>query len=118
MNPENDIQDAIERRDWFTGFAISVSFFEYYGKNIIKDYYENRNMQFNKKMLDGMGASDVIFILRVIENINNDYDAKMKKIIKERNKLIHNITYRDEKEETRAYDLLKQAIDCIKNIKI
>lgn len=121
LNPEKDIDDSIKRRDWFTGFAISVSYFEHYGAEKIKNYCKTQKIRGCSDPLKRMNVNSIIFILRVLEFINNDIYEKMKKTISERNKLIHpsrkGIDYRYQKEENRAKQLLEEAKECIHKIK-
>ena len=68
-----------------------------------------------------LSAAGIIFALYLTKLIDMNTFKEMKKIVTERNKLIHpgreGISYRYEKEETRAKQLLNQAINNIEKIK-
>lgn len=121
LNPEKEIDDAIERNDWFSAFAISVSFFEYYGTRRITDHCTSKNIVGCRDTVKRMGVGNIIFILRILNFIDDDLYSKMRKTITERNKIVHpsrgGVAYRFEKQETRAIELLKDAKECIHKIK-
>ena len=45
INPHGDIDKAIERRDWFIGFASAVSFIEHFGIIKIRSYVNSTILQ-------------------------------------------------------------------------
>lgn len=124
LNPYNVIDECKNREDWFSAFTNSVSYFEHYGYWAIKLYCTRNNIKLTKKAIDSLknlGAVNVILLLRILDAIDDDAYSNMKKIIEERNKLVHpgrkGITYRDRKKKDNAIRLLNQAKESIKRIR-
>lgn len=121
INPDKEIQDAIDGEDWISAFATAVSYFEYYGANIIKGRCKSLEIPRYKDIVKNMGASNIILILRLLSLVNEDIYGKMRKTLQERNKLIHpergGIGYRYKKQKDRAKELLEEAKQCIHRIR-
>jgi len=124
LNPTRVINDAQERRDWFAAFTNAVTYFEHYGYWAIRLYCSRENIQLTRKAKDSLkdlGAINIALFLRILKLIDNETYSDMRKIIKERNKLVHpsrkGITYRDKKKEDNAIRLLDKAKDCIQKIR-
>jgi len=137
INPYGDIDKAIQARDWFNGFAIAVSYIEHFGTIKIKRYLDLRilraidNLEERKRVrkqfkddlgknLERLSAKDIAFLLYAFQLVDSDTCLKLRKIITERNKLVHparkGIGWRYEKPERTARKLLQQAKECIQKI--
>lgn len=68
-----------------------------------------------------LGAVQLALFLRILKLINNETYSNMKKVVEERNKIVHpgrdSILYIDKKEKDKATMLLKQAKDCLLQIR-
>jgi len=106
INPYGDIDKAIQARDWFNGFAIAVSYIEHFGTIKIKRYLDLRilraidNLEERKRVrkqfkddlgknLERLSAKDIAFLLYAFQLVDSDTCLKLRKIITERNKLVH-----------------------------
>ena len=137
INPYGDIDKAIENRDWFPGFANAVSYFEHFGTIKLRNYIDSRILQTIEdeekrkrvknqleddlgKNLQRLSAKDIVFLLYAFQLIDSDTYIQSRKIIKERNKLVHpsrkGIAWRYTKPERTAKELLQQAKECIRKI--
>ena len=81
-------------------------------------------MKLTKKATNSLkrhSAGDIALLLRILKLIDNETYSTMKKIIEERNKLVHpgrkGITYREQKKKERAIELLTQAKQSITEIR-
>lgn len=121
INSDKEIQDAIDNGDWVSAFATAVSYFEHYGARIIKKRSESLEIPRYKDIVKNMSASSIILILRLLDLVDGETYDKMRKILQERNKLIHpergGIGYRYRKQRTRAVELLEDAKQCIHRIR-
>jgi len=115
-----EIDAAIEKEDWFLGFANSVSYLEHLGYWLLRWYCIKENIEI-KKRLKNLKVSTIALTLYLLKLIDTDTFTKMNTIIKERNKLIHPIepglSYRRQKEKEKAIKLLKDAKHCIAKFK-
>ena len=72
------------------------------------------------KNLEKLSAKDIVFLLYAFQLIDSDTYLKLRKIIIERNKLVHparkGIAWRYEKPERTAKELLQQAKEYIQKI--
>lgn len=119
------IDSAIIEEDWFSGFALAVTYFEHYGYWAIRFYCLREKIELTNKAdasLKKLGAVQLALFLRVLKLINNQTYSNMKKVVEERNKIVHpgrdSILYPDKKEKDEATMLLKQAKDCLLQIRI
>jgi len=114
------INDAIERKDWFSGFTNSVTYFEHWGYWRLMWHCITNKIALKEKLLN-FSAGDIAVVLYLLKAIDQDTYAKITKVITERNKLVHpgreGISYREKKQEDTAARLLNDAKDCIKRIK-
>jgi len=124
LNPSKVIDEYKNREDWFPAYTNSVTYFEHYGYWAIKLYCRRKDVKLTRKAtesLKNLGAANTVLLLRVLNLIDNEAYSNMRKIIKERNKLVHpgnkGITYRDRKKKDKAIRLLNQAKESIKKIR-
>jgi hypothetical protein len=118
------INEAIEKEDWFSGFANAVSYFEHYGYFAIRAYCARQKVELTKtamKSLKDLSVGNIALLLRVLKLIDSKTYSGIKKIVKERNKLVHparkGILYRDMKKKETAIRLLNQAKEDMCKIK-
>jgi len=109
---------------WFPAFTNSVTYFEHFGYWAIKAHCSRNNIELTQKAKDSLKnlqAGNIALVLRILDLIDNETYSDMKKIIEERNKLVHpgrrGITYRERKRKDRAERLLNQAKQSIKEIR-
>ena len=118
------IDEAIEDEDWFSAFANVVTCFEHYGYWAIRFYCSNENIDLTDKAEDSLkrlGATELSLLLRILQLICNETYSSMRKVISERDKIVHpgrrGIRYAEKKKKDEAIMLLKQAKECLKKIK-
>ena len=119
------IDDAKEEEDWFSAFANTVSYFEHYGYFAIRAYCVREKVKLTGKAMGSLkrnlSAGNIALLLRVLKLIDNETYSGMKKIIEERNKLVHpgreGIAYRDRKKKDTAIRLLNQGKECLRKTK-
>ena len=117
--------DYYKRKElWFPAFTNSVTYFEHFGYWAIRNHCNQNGIEFTQKAMDALKnlrAGNIALILRILDLIDNETYSDMKKIIEERNKLVHpgrkGITYREQKQKDRAESLLNQAKQSIKKIR-
>ena len=117
------IDEAIETENWFLGFTNAVTYFEHYGYWAIRFYCLKKKITLTNKAQNSIkrvGASELALILRILELIDDRIYSNMKKIIEERNKVVHpgrrGIRYVDKKKKDEATLLLEQAKECLQII--
>jgi len=115
-----EIDEAIEKRDWFLGFANSVTYFEHFGYWLLRWYCIKEKVDISDR-LKNLRVSTIALMLYLLRLIDTNTFTKINTIVKERNKLIHpaevGLRYRDRKEKERATELLKDAKLCITKLK-
>jgi len=137
INPYGDIDKAVQARDWFTGFATAISYIEHFGTIKLRNYIDSTILQLTEsedtrknvknqlkedlgKNLEKLSAKDIAFLLYAFQLIDSETYLKLRKIIIERNKLVHparkGIAWRYVKPERTAKELLQQAKECIQKI--
>jgi hypothetical protein len=101
INPVEEIETAYKTNNFFTGFALAVTYFEYEANQILGMFYRDRIPV--KKIEWRSLASKIrkIFRLDLIEE--NSY-GKIFEIIETRNRLIH--PTEDIDKEDRRHDLI------------
>lgn len=117
------IDVAITEEDWFSGFALAVTYFEHYGYWAIRFHCSRENIELTEKAnenLKTLGAGQLALFLRILKLITNETYSNMKKVIEERNKIVHpgreGILYADKKEKDDATRLLNQAKKCLSKL--
>jgi len=117
---EGIIDNAIRRKDWFSGFTNCVTYFEHWGYWKLKWYCIKNKINAERK-LHSLSVGNIAVVLYLLRAIDQDTYSKMLEVIKERHRLVHpareGITYRDRKEEETFARLLNDAKDCIRRIK-
>lgn len=115
--PSTQIKRAVENEDWVSAYATAVSYFEYYGAEIIKRRFESTDISGLESRVERLGVSAIVLLLRLLDVTNGDLDSKMVKIIKERNALIHlarkGVGYTVVNREEREAELLGDARECL-----
>jgi len=125
-NPRNLIEEKIRNQQWFEGFALSVSNFEYYGAKKINRYcycYDVSKNVFDELFenpLEDLGATKIAQLLRFMNVVDQITYSNMMKVISVRHRLVHPWKGGIESwfpTSTEGYEkLLKDAIDCIEKI--
>jgi len=120
--PEEVINEAIEREDWFSAFSNAVTYFEHWGYWKLRWYCVKEEIDI-KERLRNLRVSTLTVILYLLKLIDKNTFSKMITTIKERNGIIHptstkaRITYRGKKDKNRAVQLLEDAKYCIRKLK-
>ena len=123
FNLDEAIDESKEREDWFVAFTNAVTYFEHYGYWAIKLYSARKHVKLTRKATDSLkrlSAGDIAFLLRILKLIDNEAYSNMKKIIEERNNLVHPWSKRNNlprTEKERAIELLNQANQSIREIR-
>jgi len=115
-----EIDDAIRTEDWFSGFANSVTYLEFFAYWLLRWYCIKKKIDVKSK-LKSLKVSTMTLILYILKLIDTNTFTKINTIIKERNKLVHpantGISYRDRKKKDKAIKLLNDAKFCITKLK-
>lgn len=119
------IDKAIEKEDWFSGFTNAITYFEHYGYLALRAHCVRENVELTSKAmksLKSLGAANIALSLFILKIIDEETYSSLKKIIEERNNLVHpgrrGIRYRDEKKKESAIRLLNKAKEHIQKIQI
>jgi hypothetical protein len=123
--PEEIINEAIERKDWFSAFSNAVSYFEFWAYIWLWRYCKKENMHI-EEIIKGLNARELNLILYLLKLTDFNFFNKMNKTIKERNFYVHPekaeemLSYRhkeerEEKEET--IRMLRDAKYCTKKVR-
>ena len=114
VSPINNIREARSRLDYFAAFALAVAYIEYYTFGVLRKRLDKKAI--NK--LKRKGASILIEELLSKDKNREELYENIKRVIRERNKLIHskdkiyNKYEYDEKRES----LLDLTIECINEL--
>lgn len=118
------IDNAITEEDWFLAFTLVGSYFEHYSYWAIRFYCNNAKINLTQKAIESLkmsSAAQLLLSLLLLKLIDDNTYSRMKKIIEERNKVVHpmkeSIKYADEKKKDDAIRLLNQAKDCLLQIR-
>jgi len=120
--PEEVINEAIERNDWFSAFSNAVSYLEFWNFWAIEAYCLRENIDVGRK-LERLPVSTLTLILRLLGLIDSDTFSKMNVVIKERNRLVHrNVPekipiYDTERQRAVVTRLFSDAKQCIRNVR-
>jgi len=120
--PEEVIDEAIQRGDWFSAFSNAVAYFEHWGYWRLSWYCTEENIHVEEKVRN-LSVSTLTLTLYLLKIMNQNTYSKMSKTILERNKLVHPISrgkgigYRNRKERDRAIEILTDAKKCITELK-
>ena len=120
--PDEIIDEAIKRKDWFSAFSNAVTYFEHWGYWRLEWYCIKENIGFRDR-LKHLNVSTLIHILFLLKIIDEDTFSKIIVTIRERNRLIHpasrnsGISYRYRKDRDKATQILDDAKQCIQRIK-
>jgi hypothetical protein len=118
------IDNAIDEEDWFSAFALVGSYFEHYSYWAVRFYCNKAKINLTQKAVESLkrsGSAELLLSLLLLKLIDENTYSKMKKIIEERNKVVHplkeSIRYADEKQKDEAVRLLKEAKDCLLQVR-
>ncbi len=101
IDPHGDIEKAIKNEDWVSGFSYAVRYIEHFGTIKIKNFVDSKIVQnirssdqkkVSKRYLDDLNrlpVVNIIFLLFALGLVNADTYLDLRKIIVERNRLIH-----------------------------
>ena len=117
-SPERQMDMAIDRNDWLSAFAVAVGYFEYYGAEILKKRYKSLGIPELRRTVEELRVGTMAFVLRLLKIVEIDTYSKMRRIIKERNKLVHPTrrgpAYGARKERDTAIGILDDARECLR----
>jgi len=123
-SPDRVIDELIAKEDWFSGFANSVTYFEHYGYFAIRAYCVREGVELKGKAINLLrrnSAGNVTLLLRILKIIDDKSYSDMRKIIGERNNLVHpgrkGLAYRYAKKKDEYTVLLNKAKECIVRVK-
>jgi BMFP domain-containing protein YqiC len=122
LTPEEVIDKAIAREDWFSAFSNAVSYFEFWSFWALESYCLKENIDVEQK-LKRLPVSTLTLMLYLLKLIDFDTYSKMNIVTRERNRLVHrNIPekipiYDGEKKTAEATQLLEDAKQCIRNVR-
>jgi len=104
INPIEEIETKYKNGDFFTGFALAVTYFEYQANLILSMFFQGR---ISRKALERWSLAlkiRLIFGLNLIEE--KEVFHKIHDIIEMRNRLIHP-TEQEDKEERKGDTILR-----------
>jgi hypothetical protein len=112
QDPCKEIDEARNREDFFSAFALAVSFFEYYGLKILGSRFSGI---VSHDKFERLSANDMTTLLFCTGTISSEIYVKMIEVIKERNKLVHPKIIEDNKlNRVIADKLLEKAKESIR----
>jgi hypothetical protein len=120
--PEEVIDDAIQRQDWFSAFSNAVSYFEFWAYIRLGGYCRKENIHI-EQIMKRLTARELNLILYLLKLRDSNIFNKMIKTIQERNHLVHPISteygigYRHRKQRDRAIKPLEDAKYCTKKVR-
>jgi hypothetical protein len=123
--PELVIDEAIERKDWFSAFSNAVSYFEFWAYIWLWRYCRKENIHI-EKIIKGLNVRELNIILYLLKFTDSNIFNKMKKTISERNRYVHpekakqmlGYRHKEKKEEKeKALRILEDAKYCIKKVR-
>jgi hypothetical protein len=120
--PEEVIEDAIQREDWFSGFSNAVAYFEFWAYIWLWRYCQKESIHIEDK-IKGLNARQLNIILHLLKLTDSNIFNKMTKTIQERNHLVHptstedGLGYRHRKQRDRAKELLEDAKECTRRVR-
>jgi hypothetical protein len=132
IQPIDLLKEAIENKKWFEGLILSATFFELFGFITLKTYYEvKKGKTYRTKigeLLKRMGLMNKILLLYLCDFIRPKTYDKMRRIVKERNNLVHRVrrinndfafeTEISTEDKEKAIKLTAEAIECLKELGI
>jgi hypothetical protein len=87
--PKQEILDAIADHDYFKAFALSSTFYEYFGKALLINYISNKKVPVNPKKIRGLQMDDIIKKLHNYKLISKSLKSDMNEVNKIRIYFIH-----------------------------
>ena len=99
-NPIEEIETAYKTANFFTGFALAVTYFEYEANHILGMFFQNR---ISRETIEGWSLASKIRIVFGLDLIEQNSCSKILDIIATRNRLIHPTDEMD--KEGRSHDL-------------
>ncbi len=116
-SPVPTLKEIIHKKEWFKGLILSVTYFEYYGKQVLKEYFDSNNLRIS---INNMSIDTLLDFLYACKIITHSIYCKMNEVRKKRNDIVHmgkefkDIRLLNLKEEKEMENLLIKAIECIK----
>jgi hypothetical protein len=86
--PIDVINDAIERKDWFSAYSNAVAYFELWGNQLLTFYCRNEHI-YASKMIQKLSVANLVLVLYLLKLIDQNTLSKMNLTIKERNNIVH-----------------------------
>jgi len=110
-DPIIELEECIERKEWFKGIVLSTTFFEAIGKRVLMDALKDK---IPSNRLENLRLEQVIIFLFSIEKIDQSMYSKMMEVRKFRNNLVHLDPFKKPKIQPQiAKKMMENAIDCI-----
>jgi len=118
-NPIGYLNKARQNRDYFLFFALAVSYFEFYGYQILRKFHWD-NVPDDFKNNDRLTAYPIILQLDEQKVVKKKTFDKMKKINQKRNSIVHSKTDIHLKYEMddEGRVLMENAIEIVEKLKI
>jgi hypothetical protein len=101
INPIEEIETTCKTNNFFTGFALAVTYFEYEANQILGMFFQDR---ISLKKIEWWSLASKIRIVFGLNLIEEKACSKILEIIKTRNQLIH--PTEDIDKEDRRHDLI------------
>jgi len=117
-SPIRLLQEAINQKDWFKGLIMSITYFEHFGINKLKEHFRSKGINIDPDKIDRLSLEEIIMVLYSCEIVDQPTYTKMIEVKKKRDKLVHQKKEAPifEIEEGEAENLIKKAIECLKNL--
>ena len=118
-NPVEYLKKARQNWDYFLFFALAVSYFEFYGYQMLRKCHWD-NVQNKFKKIKRLPASRILMELSNQGVVNKKVYEKMKKINDKRNSIVHSKTDIHVKYEMddEGRELMENAIEYVEKMKI
>ena len=109
--PIQSLRRMIKEKDWFKGIIVSTAFFELFGLLMLQEKFKG---EIEPEKFDRLGLEEIIVFLYGSNLIDQTTYAKMMRIKKIRNKLVHSPLEHSSLDPKEAKGLIEDAIDYLK----
>ena len=113
--PRTSILEALRKEDWFKGIILSATYFEHFGLEKLKEYYQGK---ITPEKLNRLNLEQIILFLFGSGIIDQATYTKMIEIKDARNELVHEPWANVTLTENRGKVLIRKAIECLKALGI
>ena len=112
--PLRFLSDAIAARRFLEGVVVSVIYFERFGIDRLKEYFNSKNVPLDALKVESLRLQIIMRMLEGFSIIDHHIHSLMGEVCQYRNTIVHELRHPDAIDENKVKATIEKAIECLK----